>query len=143
MQKVISIKFSGLSKTPRKMDILALGHRDFFETFHMVSQAIAGSVKIGDGKVTFNPMAILQSLDFDTFEKIATKVLAFGVLDGIGTIENPFESDHFKNHPDELYSAVYAAVQAMNPGMFAPKKSEGTATKSAGDSAPQSEAGGE
>jgi len=98
-KKVLQITFIGLSKVPRKMHILAMGHRDFFETFHSVMQAIGGGSKISKGKVSFNPLQILQGIDFDTFENIATKTLSLGILEGVGTIENPFESSHFMAHP--------------------------------------------
>lgn len=133
-KKVLSIEFAGLSGEARKMTVLKMSHRDFFETYHSVLQAISGTMKIGKGKLSFNPLQVLQSLDFDTFENLACKLLDLGILEGEGTISNPFESAHFMQHPDELYVAVYSAFVAQNPDMF-PKKS--TESKMAGSDSDQ------
>lgn len=132
-KKILSIEFAGLSGEARKMSVLKMSHRDFFETYHSVLQAISGTMKIGKGKLSFNPLQVLQSLDFDTFETLACKLLGFGVLEGEGTINNPFESAHFMQHPDELYAAVYSAFVAQNPDMFPKKKEAETKAEPASD----------
>ena len=138
--QTLQIEFFGLAGETRKMSILKMCHRDFWETFHVVIQAISGGLKFGSGKASFNPIAILQSLSFDTFEQIALKTLAYGVLEGVGTVQNPFEHAHFMAHPDELYTAVYAGFVAQNPDML-PKKKTGAAKNA--DSAPPETAPGE
>jgi hypothetical protein len=134
--QTLQIEFGGLSGETRKMSILKMGHRDYWETFHEVIQAISGGLKIGHGKVSFNPLAILQSISFEKFEKIALKTLAYGVLDGVGTVKDPFECPHFLAHPDELYAAVYAAFTAQNPEMF--PKPKGPETPPADSAPPES-----
>jgi len=73
--------------------------------------------------MTFSPFKIVQGLPFEAFENLACKLLRHGVLEGVGTVDSPFESPHFVKHPDELYTAVYSAFVAQNPDMF-PKSEE-------------------
>lgn len=113
-----TIKFLGLSKIEREMHIRKLGHREFFETIHLAGQVIAGAMQVRDGTMTANIFTMLKALPFDTFATICKRVLGGGVLIGVGAIEDPFDCDHFKKYPDELYTATYKAVHALNPELF-------------------------
>lgn len=116
--KQTTITFSGVAGIERTMYIRTLGHREYFETIHLTAQVGAGSVvKIGNG-IGSNIFTIMKAMDFETFEVIATRVLSGSVLEGVGAVDNPFNNEHFIKHPDELYSATYAAVKAMNPELF-------------------------
>ena len=113
-----TIKFKGVSGIERTMHIRTLGHREYFETIHLATQVAAGSVtQVGNG-LGSNIFTILKTMSFDTFAKVATSVLSGSLLDGFGAVEDPFQCDHFRQHTDELHSATYEAVRALNPELF-------------------------
>jgi len=127
--KQTTITFSGVSKQERTMHIRTLGHREYFETMHIAAQVGAGSVvRVGNG-IGSNIFTILKTMDFGTFELIAKRVLSGSVLEGVGAIEDPFKSDHFLKNTDEIYSATYAAVKALNPELFEKMNAEMGKTK--------------
>lgn len=134
--KTLTIKFSGLFGPERTMHIRYLGHREFWSVMTRVMKAATGVLQIGNGKMSLNLSGIFGALDEEDFRMVATGLLSHGVLEGVGTIESPLESDYFRDNPDELIYAMVAAVKALNPELFR-KIQAALPKKTAGDSASQ------
>lgn len=112
------IVFKGLAQIERTAYVRTLGHREYFETIHTVTQIAAGSVRTVGKSVGSNIFTVLQAMEFGDFEQIANKLLSGMMLDGVGSVDDPFECDYFRTNVDELYAATFAAAKALNPELF-------------------------
>jgi len=122
--KPTTITFKGVLGELRTAHVRTLGHREYFETMHSITQIAAGSVRDVGGKMGSNIFTIMQSMGFEVFEKLAKRLLGGMVLEGVGTVDDPFECDHFVKHTDEIYAATYAAAVELNPELFSKLNAE-------------------
>lgn len=120
----IEVKFTGFSGVERTMHVRHLGHREFFETLHLAITVGARAFKQKGDDVNISLFNIIQDLEFSTFEKLAIRLLKGALFEGIGQIDDPFEIQHFRDNPDELYLATYNALTALHPDLYLKIKAE-------------------
>jgi len=104
----------------KEYNFVLLKRREAAEVFHNTLLVLAGAlsevVKSGDN-TDFDLGKALQALDFSVLWDLATKLLSGAMVDGneLGELE---ESSYFEEQPEELYIAVWHAIQANYPRVF-------------------------
>jgi len=99
----------------------ALIRKDAARVFHNVLTAVVSAVAdiaVAEGaSQTDAVFKAIKTLDFDTVWDLAEVLLKFSFLDGT-EIKDLNDTDYFTDRPEELYLAVFHAVQLNYPKVF-------------------------
>jgi len=119
-----NLEFTNLFGQTVSITLAPIPTRKFFEVIHTTIVSALSLFQLDNGKASIDLKNVLNAIDFDRFALIAGTLLNGCVIDGVGTVQNIFDHDYFASRPDELYTATFHALMAVNPELFLRLKAE-------------------